>query len=49
MNWFLSQDITLRHSSDLTFADLVHRLVALNRLTSTTGIDENAAWRRIVS
>ena len=32
----LSQDITLLHSSDLTFADLVHRLVALNRLTCTT-------------
>ena len=32
----LRQDVTLLHPSDLTFTDLVYRLVALNRLTCTT-------------
>ena len=32
----LRQEVTLLHPSDLTFADLVHRLVALNRPSRTT-------------
>jgi hypothetical protein len=32
----LRQNVTLLHPSDLILVDLVHRLVALNRLTRTT-------------